>query len=122
MKEYLRGEEEKKKAKEAAAKIQDQEREKEMEIRAKAKEDEADVFNRRKGKANFGNVDIYQRMGGMIGANLDTGRLTRQNEQEKMQAEIKEINKKMEAHLEKIRQAADVQMDEIKRSQDSEAF
>jgi len=61
-------------------------------------------------------------MGGMIGANLDTVRLTRQNEKEKIDAEIKEINQKMEAHLEKIRQAATLQMDEIKRSQDSEAF
>ena len=123
VKEYLKGEEEKKKAREKAVQIENDLTQKEMEARAKAQEDIADVYKRREGNADFSRgIDMYQRMGGRVGANLDVGRLSRQTEQEKIQAEIKEINKKMEAHLEKIRQNADIQMDEIKHQKDSEPF
>ena len=107
----------------ATLKVEDDLAEKEMEARARANEDIADVYKKREGKADFSSgIDMYQRMGGRVGANLDVGRLSRQTEQEKIQAEIKDINKKMEEHLLKIRQNADDQVKQLKQQQEESPF
>ena len=110
-------------AKDKRIKIQDEEREKELDVRSKANQDIEELYKREKKTPNFSSgIDIYQKMGGQFGANLDVGRLQRDSNIEKMQREIADINKKMEASLEKIRQNSDIQMDAIKQSQEDGVY
>jgi hypothetical protein len=123
VKRYWKEVDERKKISKELEKILQDEKKRELEIIQSAEDDKAQAYKRREGTADFSRgIDIYQRMGGRIGANLDVGRLSRQTEQEKIQAEIKEINKKMEEHLLKIRQNADDQVKQLKQQQEESPF